>query len=103
MKSAALRDAMVARVKEAFGNWRTFADMPEADESTVYDIRVKFKADLSKDDMSAPILYAEALHSMCAVSTPVARIGAHEMVGISDPGAEGAGQGLDARAEIVLD
>jgi hypothetical protein len=93
---------MVARVKEAFGKWRTFNDMPEADESTIYDIRVKFKADLSKDDMSAPILYTEALHSMCAVSTPVARIGSNEMVGFSDPGAESAGQSLDARGEIIL-
>jgi hypothetical protein len=99
MKSAELRDAMVARVKDAFGKWRTFADMPEADESTVYDIRVKFQADLSKDDMSAPTLYIEALHSMCAVSVPVARVGKHEMVGIAD--ADAVDQGIGAEVTRV--
>jgi hypothetical protein len=89
MKSAELRDATDARVKEAFAKWRTFADMPQAGKKTVFDIRVGFKADLS-----TPVNYIEALYSMCAVSTPVARLG-NDMVGLTDEAAAHVGQGVD--------
>jgi hypothetical protein len=81
---------MVVRVAEAFGKWRTFADMPEVGGRTRFDIRVAFKADLDAD----PVNYAEALHTMCAVSTPVGRIG-NDMVGLTDEAATEAGQGVD--------
>jgi hypothetical protein len=96
MKTAALRDAMVARVAEAFAKWRTFDDMPEVDDKTVFDIRVGFHADLSR-----PVNYIEALHSMCAVSTPVARDGA-TMVGLTDDAATKLGQGVDDKG-VLLD
>jgi hypothetical protein len=97
MKSDALRSVMMVRVKEAFAKWRTFSDMPEADEDTAYDIRVAFKA-----DMTNPIHYIEALHSMCAVAVPVARFGT-EMVGIADEAAMASGQGVDDKGVRIDD
>jgi hypothetical protein len=104
MKSAALRDAMMVRLKEAATKWPTFADMPEVGKKTAFDIRVAFKADLNPrfpGDMNAKVAYIEALHSMCAVSTPVGRIG-NDMVGLTDEAAANGGQQVDDKG-VSLD
>jgi hypothetical protein len=102
MKTAELRDAMVARVADAFGKWRTFYDMPEVDDDTSFDIRVAFKADLAQMQGGQPVNYIEALHAMCAVCDPVARIG-NDMVGLTDVYATVAKQGIDADKGAVVE
>jgi hypothetical protein len=86
MKTAALRDAMVARVKEAAAKWPTFADMPE---NPGHDMRITVKADLAASQTD----YIGALHSICAVATPSGRIG-NDLVGYTDTDASEAGQRL---------